>query len=164
MNNIKRFLKSNIAVALALFLFALGYYFVLSCKSYTWVFMSGDSGDWLAQAKLWFLPQPYGAPIFIMLAKAINLIGGNLAKNMVFYLACLPSAISVVLVYFATLKVKGSKLIAFVCALVVIGAFPFLAESTVIREHALAAMFVAAAVLAWAYKKYPFVLLFFFED
>jgi hypothetical protein len=156
----KSFLNSNVTISLGLFLFALSYYFVLSCKNYTWIFMSGDSADWLAQARLWFLPQPYGAPIFIMLAKAINLIGGNLAKNMVFYLSCLPSAISVVLVYFATLKVKGSRTISIVVALVMIGAFPYLAESTVIREHALAAMFVAAAVLAWSYRKYPFVLMF----
>jgi len=160
MQKLKTFLKSNIAIALGLFLFALGYYFMCACKEYTWVFMSGDSADWLASAKIWFLPQPYGAPIFIMLAKAINLLGGNLAKNMVFYLACLPSAVSVVLVYFATLKVKGSKIIAIICSLVVIGAFPFLAESTVIREHSLAVMFVAAAMLAWTYRKYPLIILF----
>lgn len=156
---LNKFLTTNVAIALGLFIFTLGYYFILSCKEYTWVFMSGDSGDWLAQARIWFLPQPYGAPVYIMLAKAVNLIGGDLAKNMVFYLSCLPSAISVILIYFAALKVKGSKLIAVVAALVMVGAFPYLAESTVVREHALAAMFISGAVLAWTYKKYPFVLM-----
>ena len=158
-NKLKRILSSNIAIALGLFIFALGYYFVCSCKEFTWVFMSGDSADWLASAKIWFLPQPFGAPTYIMLAKLINLFPGDLATNMVFYSSCLPAAISVVMVYLAALKLKGSKIVGIVAALVMIAAFPFFAEASVIREHILSAMFISMAVLAWTYKKYPLMMI-----
>ena len=154
----KKLLSSNIAIALGLFIFALGYYFICACKEFTWVFMSGDSADWLASARIWFLPQPFGAPTYIMLAKLINLFPGDLATNMAFYGSCLPGAISVVMVYLAGLKLKG-KIFGIVSALVMIAAFPFFAESTVIREHLLSAMFISMAVLAWAYKKYPLMMI-----
>ena len=159
-NKLNRILSSNIAIALALFLFALGYYYICACKEFTWAFMSGDSADWLAVARLTFLPQPFGTPPYVWLAKLIGLMPGDLGKNMVFYGSCLPGAISVVAIYFAALKLKGSQIIAIVSSLVMIAAFPFFAEATVIREHILSAMFLSFAVLAWTYKKYPFVMIF----
>jgi hypothetical protein len=159
-NNTRKFFTSNIAIALGLFVLAIGYYFACSCKEYTWVFMSGDSADWLASAQISFLPQPFGAPVYVWLAKLINLLPGNLATNMVFYSSCIPAGISIVCIYFAALKYRGSKSIAIVSSLVMLAAFPFFAEATVIREHLLSAMFLSIAVLAWSYKKYPFVLMF----
>ena len=157
-NKLKRIVGSNIAIALGLFILALGYYFICACKEFTWVFMSGDSADWLASARIWFLPQPFGAPTYIMLAKLINLFPGDLATNMVFFGSCLPGAISVVMVYLAGSKLKG-KVFGVVAALVMVAAFPFFAEATVIREHLLSAMFISMAVLAWAYKKYPLMMI-----
>ena len=160
LNKLKKVLSSNIAIAFGLFIFALGYYYLCSCKEYTWVFMSGDSADWLAIARMSFLPQPFGAPIYVGLAKLVGLFGGNIARNMVFYGSCLPAAISVVCIYFAAYKYKRVKTIALVASLVALAAFPFFAEATVIREHLLSAMFLSMAVLAWAYKKYPLVMIF----
>jgi hypothetical protein len=159
-NKLKKIFTSNIAIVIGLFIFAIGYYFTCSCKEYTWVFMSGDSADWLASARISFLPQPFGAPVYIWLAKLVNLLPGDLATNMVFYGSCIPAGISVVCIYLAALKYKNSKAIALVSALVMLAAFPFFAEATVIREHLLSAMFLSVAVLAWSYKKYPFVLMF----
>ena len=50
------------------------YLMVLSAKSYTWVFASEDAADWLASSILWFVPQPVGSPLYILLGHAINVL------------------------------------------------------------------------------------------
>jgi hypothetical protein len=139
-------------LAIAVFLTSFAYYILLACKEYTWVFGGGDAGDWLAQAKIWFLPQPYGSPLYILAAKLVGLMHGNLALNMTILLSCLPAAIAVTAIYLAVLKLKGNPY-ALVSALVMLGAGVFLSQATIVEEYALASMFVSLAILAWAYNK-----------
>ncbi len=146
-------MTKKIGIPLAVFALAFGYYVLLACKEYSWVFGGGDAGDWLAQARIWFLPQPYGSPLYILLSKAVGLLPGNLAGNMVIILSCLPAAVSVMAIYLAVLKLKASYATALVAAGIMLGAGVFLSQATIVEEYSLAVMFVSLAVLAWAYEK-----------
>ncbi len=126
---------------------ALAYYCLLACFRYTWVFASGDSGDWLASARLWFAPQPYGSPLYILLAKLVGLTKDSLALQMTFWLSCLPAALSVGFVYQAVKNLGGQAKIA---GLVMLGAVVLTSQAGVIEEYALAVMFLSLAILAYS--------------
>jgi len=128
---------------------ALFYYVSLSCFRYTWIFASGDSGDWLASTKIWFVPQPFGSPLYITLAHAIGLIGGNLAKNMTFWLSCLPSAITIALVFQSVKNLTNKVSLARISALICLGACVLTSQSIIIEEYALAVMLLSASILAY---------------
>jgi len=122
------------------------YYVSLACFRYTWVFASGDSGDWLASAKIWFVPQPYGSPLYITLAKLVGLIGGNLAGNMTFWLSCVPSAITIALIFLTTKKLTGKISLARIAALICLGACVLTSQSVIVEEYALAILFLTSSI------------------
>lgn len=142
MKTITQFIKRH---ELALWgLLALVYYLFLACFRYTWVFESGDSGDWLASAKLWYVPQPFGSPLYIMLAHVVGLLKGSLAANMTVWLSVIPSCITVMLIYKIAGGVTRNKDYARIVALVVLGAGVLTSQSVVVEEYALAVMLVTA--------------------
>jgi len=120
------------------------YYAALSAKSYTWMFVSGDSGDWLASANAWIVPQPYGSPLYISLCRLFGLIP-NQPVTLTILLSCLPSAITVGLVYLIVHKLTNKVWPATTSAFVLLGAGVFLTQSTILEEYALAIMFVTLA-------------------
>ncbi len=128
---------------------ALAYYILLSAKTYTWVFLSGDSGDWLATANWWMVPQPYGSPLYIILCRLVGLLPGSQPLNLTILLSCLPSAITVTLVYLIVKHLTNKISIALISALVLLGSAVFLSQSTVLEEYAIATMFLAAALYAY---------------
>jgi len=145
-------------------LVALVYYVILSAKDYTWVFLSGDSGDWLACANWWMVPQPYGSPLYIILGRLIGLLPGSQPLNLTILLSCLPSAITVGLVYLtvkhltdsskeastaSTGSSRSSFTIPLISSLVLLGSAVFLSQSTVLEEYALATMFLTAAIYTY---------------
>ena len=134
---------------LVLFLVAVLYYAALCAKEYTWVFISSDSGDWLAASNWWLVPQPYGSPLYIMLGHFLNAFPGDLAIKMTIALSVIPSAVTVLLVYLITYKLTSSRSIALVAPCVLLGSAVFLTQSTVLEEYALATMFLTLGF--WCY-------------
>lgn len=132
-------------VALYIGLVALIYYAFLCAKDYTWVFVSGDSGDWLATANWWMTPQPYGSPLYILLCRLVGLMSGNLPFNVTWFLSAIPAAISVGVVYLIVKHLTGKNLVALVSSLVLLGSAVLLSQATVVEEYALATMFVTLA-------------------
>jgi len=124
------------------------------------VFVSGDSGDWLASARLWFVPQPYGSPLYISLAHLVGLIPGNLELNMVMWLSVLPAAISVAVIYWTIYKLKSDTQLALIGAGIMLAAGVFLTQATVIEEYSIAVMFFTLAVASRTMAKQGFVVLF----
>ncbi len=130
-------------------LFAFIYYLALSAKTYTWVFASSDSGDWLATANWWMVPQPYGSPLYIILNRLIGLLPGSQPLNLTILLSSLPSAITVVLVYLIVKYLTNKVSIAVISSLVLLGSAIFLSQSTVLEQYTLATMFLTAATYSY---------------
>lgn len=128
---------------------SLSYLIVLSAKTYTWVFVSSDSGDWLACANRWMVPQPYGSPLYIALCRLVGLLPGSQPLNLTILLSCLPSDITIVLIYLIVKHLTNKTSLAIVSSLVLLGSAVFLSQSTVLEEYALAAMFLTAATYAY---------------
>ena len=121
------------------------YYSLLSAKEYTWLFASGDSGDWLAASNWWIVPQPYGSPLYITLGHFLNLFPGDLVIKMTVMLSCLPAAITVMLVYLIVKHLTTKEHLAIISSVVLLGAGVFLTQATVLEEYSIAVMFVALA-------------------
>lgn len=130
---------------------AFAYYVLLSAKQWTWVFMSSDSGDWLATANWWMVPQPYGSPLYISLMHLIGTFSGGDATVILatILLSCLPAAITVALIYLIVHKLTQKLWPALTSSAVLLGAGIFLTQSTVLEEYALAIMFCTLAY--WFY-------------
>lgn len=122
------------------------YYCVLSAKGFTWAFVSGDSGGWLASSTWWMIPQPLGSPLFILLGHFLNLFPGDLVIKMTICLSALPSALTVTVVYLIARRITGSFKVGLVSALVALGAAVLLTQSTVLEEYALTTLFLTVAV------------------
>ncbi len=125
------------------------YYFVLSSKGFTWAFVSGDSGDWLAASTWWMIPQPLGSPLYIILGHFLNSFPGDLVIKMTVCLSVIPSAITISVIYLITKKLTQSIKIGLVSAGVALGAMVLLTQSTVLEEYALTTLLVTVAV--WSY-------------
>lgn len=125
---------------------AFAYYALLSAKSYTWVFVSYDSGDWLACANWWMVPQPYGSPLYILLCRLVGMFPGSQAVNMTLILSVLPAAISVALVYAITIKLTDRRLIAIVASCALLASVVVLTQATVVEQYSLAVMFLTLAL------------------
>ncbi len=139
----------RVPIAAWIFLVALTYYAALSAKSYTWVFISGDSGDWLAASNWWMVPQPYGSPLYILLGQLLNAFPGDLVVKMTIGLSVIPSAVTVMLVYLIVQRLTHNKAIAVASVLVLLGSAIFLSQSTVLEEYALATMLLTLGF--WTY-------------
>jgi len=139
----------NIITVGSIGLIALVYFALLSAKQWTWTFVSGDSGDWLAASTWWFVPQPYGSPLYILLGHALNSLPGNLVLKMTIILSCLSSAVTVSIVYLITKKLTESNKIAIISSAVLLACGIFLSQSTVLEEYAITTMFVTLSF--WFY-------------
>jgi len=137
--------RSSKLIPWAIFLVALAYYCTLSVRSYTWLFVSQDSGDWLTASSIWLVPQPMGSPLYVFLGHLLNLLPWSLETTMPLLLSALPSAVTVTLVYLIAVKLTNSKLAGLASSLILLAAAVFLSQSTVLEEYALATMFLVLA-------------------
>lgn len=144
---------------LAIFALSFFYYSMLSSKTFTWLFASGDSGDWLAASNWWIVPQPYGSPLYISLGHFIDLFPGDLVIKMTILLSCLPAAITVMLVYLIVKHLTNKTHIAVISSVVLLGASIFLTQATVLEQYSLAVMFVALAYYFYLKDKKKLVAL-----
>ncbi len=125
---------------------------MLSAKTYTWIFSSGDSGDWLASALSWIPPQPFGNPLFVLLGHVLAHFPGGLVLWLTTIGSCLPSAITISAVYLITLKLTNKQSLAIVASLVLLGAVVFTSQALVISEYPLPVMFVTLAFLFYLHN------------
>lgn len=132
-------------------LIAFVYYSLLSAKGYTWIFSSGDSGDWLAASTWWMVPQSMGSPLYILSGHFLNILPGDLAVKMTILLSCLPAAITVALVYLIVRRLTQRIGIALTASVVTMGATVLLTQATILEEYALTVMLVTLAY--WLYLR-----------
>lgn len=138
--------RTNKLVALCLGAVAFVYYAILSAKDYTWVFVSYDSGDWLACANWWMVPQPYGSPLYIALCRLVGTLPGSQPINLTLLLSALPAAISVALVYVIVVRMTHRKALAVVSAVALLASTVALTQATVVEQYSLASMFLTLAL------------------
>jgi len=138
-------------IPLALGIAAFAYYAILSAKQWSWLFVSSDSGDWLICANQWFVPQAYGSPLYILLARLIGLFtdGNGTVVMMTILLSCLPSAITVMLIYLIVKKLTNKEIPAIASSAVLLGCGVFLSQSTILEEYAITICFATLAY--WFY-------------
>ena len=139
----------RLPITIWIFLLSTIYYGVLSAKTYTWVFISSDSGDWLAASNMWLVPQPYGSPLYILLGQFLNLFPGDLVIKMTIILSVIPSAVTVMLIYLIVRKMTNKQGIAVASSLVLLGSAIFLTQSTILEEYALTTMLLTLSF--WTY-------------
>lgn len=142
---------------LFIFILSLAYLSVLATKSYSWIFVSSDSGSWLASATQWMVPTPYGAPIYVLLGRFLSLFGG-IEITMPIFLSALPSAISVLIVYLVVRKLTQNIRIAVVSSMALMGSAVFLTQATTLGYHAMAAMFITLAIYAYVTEQYKWTI------
>ncbi len=142
MSRLKRF--DSIIVLLVAFT----YYFALSSRIFTWIFASGDSGDWLYGSIWWTNVQPFGSPLYVFMGHLINLFSNDLPYHMTLFLSVIPASITVCMVYIIAKKLTNPQL-AIVSSLVMLGATIPLTQATILEEYAFASMFMTLAV--WFY-------------
>ena len=138
--------RSNCVVATGMGAIAFVYYLILSAKEWTWVFVSYDSGDWLATANWWMVPQPYGSPLYITLCRFIGFLPGSQPTNITLLLSALPAAITVGLVYLIVLRLTDKRLLAVISSIVLLASTVFLTQATVVEEYTLATMFLTLGI------------------
>lgn len=137
------------------------YYAGLSAKNYTWTFASGDSGSWLASAKMWFVPQAFGSPLYITLAKLVtNNDSTTLPIALTVFLSIIPATITILFIYIIVKKLTNNISIASLCALILLGSAVFLTQSTVVEEYTLATMFLTIAFYCFIINKKQLTALF----
>lgn len=132
---------------------AAGYYYALCAKEYTWVFLSSDSGDWLASSIWWIVPQPMGSPLYLLLGHALNALPGDLVLKMTVGLSVIPAAIAVTFVYLTVNHITGKWWPSVVAAAILLGASIFTTQATVLEEYALATMFLTIAIYFYSKDK-----------
>jgi len=151
----------NSLIAVALFVVSFTYYYILSAKIWTWLYVSGDSGDWLQFTNWWITPQPFGSPFFIVLIRVL----GTLPVENIYHLlnttlSVLPGAVTVVLAYFVGLELSKSHILGITASLIVLGMSIVLTQATVFEQYMLVTMFASAAYLAYIKGKLAWAIVF----
>jgi len=140
MNRLKRFLP------LIIFIVSAVYYYALSSKIFTWIYTSGDAGDWLVQTNWWMVPQCWGKPFYFLLIKFTNIFPGDPVIKITM-LSVISGAAIVMLVYMISLKLTSSWKLGIVASLVTLGCTIILSQATVLEQYTV----VGALFLAFFY-------------
>lgn len=135
------------------------FFAILATRTFSWWFVP-DSGDWLASAHMWLVPQPVGYPLYVLLGHFLNALPGDLVLKLVLVLSCLSSAITVALTYLISLRLTGKKLIATACAILLTGSAVFLTQSTIIEQYALLTCLLTTALWFFILDKKYLVAIF----
>jgi len=133
-------------IPLVVFITSFLYYLILCAKEYTWLFASGDSGDWLAASAWWMVPQPPGSPLFICMGHLVNLLPGRLDTNLTVLLSVIPAAIAVMLVYLIVVNRTGKILPGIAASTILLGSAVLLSQATVLEQYSSATMFMVLGI------------------
>jgi len=124
------------------------------------VFISSDSGDFLAASTAWMVPQTYGYPLYTLLGHLVGFMFHDLEAAMNIVLSALPAAIAIGLVFATVLRMTGKYLVALISAAVLLGCAIFLTEASVTKGYALEAMFLTAAFYTYVCGRKKSTLVF----
>lgn len=139
--DIQRLARNKYAIAAALAIGALLYYLALYSREFTWIYTSGDAGDWLTQLRWWMVPHTFGKPLYISLIHLVSYLpfGSDVAKITIF-LSVIPGAITVGMTYLIAFKLTESRLRSIVVALVILGAVIVTTQASVLEQYAFMGM------------------------
>lgn len=133
-------------IPVGLFVFAISYYYLLSAKLLTWVYTSGDAGDWLVLTNWWHVPHQWGKPLIVLYIRLLAWIPGDDVIKTTVALAIIPGAITVVLTYSIVKHLTNKISLALIASAVLLGAAIFTTQATVLEQYTFTAMFLTAAV------------------
>ena len=132
-------------IPIGLFVFALSYYYLLSSKILTWVYTTGDAGDWLVLTNWWYVPHQWGKPLIVLYVRFLSLFPGDDVIKTTVALAIIPGAIIVVFTYLIAKRLTNKIGLALIAAAVLLGAAIFTSQATVLEQYTFTAMFLTIA-------------------
>ena len=147
-------------IPVGLFAFALSYYYLLSSKILTWVYTSGDAGDWLVLTNWWYVPHQWGKPLIVLYVRFLSLFPGDDIIKLTMALAVIPGAITVAFVYLIAKHLTGKVSLGLVASAVLLGAAIFTTQTTVLEQYAFTAMFLTIAFYFQVRKQRKLTILF----
>lgn len=138
-------LKIERFIPLIIFLAAGTYYYLLSSKIFTWLYTSGDAGDWLALTNWWYVPHQWGKPLIVLYIRFLSLFPGDDVIKLTIALGIIPGAITVMFTYFIARRLTNQTWVAVTGCLVLMGAAIFTTQTTILEQYAFTAMFLTIA-------------------
>jgi len=139
----KRVFAWDLAVSVAIFAFTLAIYILTLSRSVYF----GDSGEFIAVAKTLGIAHPPGYPLYTILAHLFTLLPfGNLAFKVNLFSA-VTSSLTVVVAYFACLKLTKNRLASASASLFLAFSYLFWLYSLVAEVFALNNLFIALIIL-----------------
>ena len=117
-----------------LFIFSAIYYWALSSKIFTWIYTSGDAGDWLTIHNWWMVPQCWGKPLYVLLVKFTSLFPGDPVTKITL-LSIIAGAAMIMLTYLIAKHMTKSIKLGLVAALVILGCNMVLSQATVLEQY-----------------------------
>lgn len=158
---ISKILNSRWAIPSILTIVSGLYYYTLSSKIFTWVYVSGDAGDWLQQLHWWTVPHTFGKPLVTAIIHGLAYLPvENDAALLAVGLAVIPGAITVAITYFIALELTQNKKLSTLASFIVLASGIFLAQSTVVEQYAFTAMFISVSYLFYLKNKWTWAVIF----
>lgn len=151
---------SNWVLPLGLFGLSGFYYWLLSSKIFTWIYVSGDAGDWLQQMHWWTVPHVMGKPLYIWMVRALSYLPFSDVSLLTVGLSVIPGAITVAIAYLIGLELTKNKKLAILSSLIVLASGTFLSQATVIEQYAFTAMLISIAYLFYIKNKWVLATIF----
>lgn len=136
------------------------YYYLLHSRIFTWIYVSGDAGDWLQQMYWWTVPHVMGKPLYIWLIRALSYLPFNDIELATIGLSVIPGAITVAITYLIGLELTKSKKLAILSSLIVLASGTFLSQATIIEQYAFTAMLFTIAYLFYLKDKWVLAVIF----
>ena len=157
MTRLKKFEKF---LPLTIFLVAFGYYYALSSKIFTWVYTSGDAGDWLTQLRWWQVPHTWGKPLYILMVKGVNLLpfGNDVSK--ITLLSIVTGAVMVMFTYMIARNITKKTHLGIIAAIVVLGCTIVLSQATVLEQYTVAGALLMAFFYFYQQEKLLWAFVF----
>lgn len=145
---------------LIIFLSSGAYYYALSSKIFTWVYTSGDAGDWLSLLHWWYVPHCWGKPLIVLYIRFLGLFPGDDIIKLTVGMAIIPAAITVTFTYLIVKRLTSKITLGIVAALILLGAVIFTTQATVVEQYTFSAMFLAIALYWHTRNNKPLTLAF----
>lgn len=121
-------------IPIGLFASSAVYYWLLSSKIFTWIYTSGDAGDWLTLHNWWMVPQCWGKPLYVLLVKFTSLFPGDPILKITL-LSVLAGALMIMLTYLIAKHFTNDNKLSLLAALVVLGCNMILSQATVLEQY-----------------------------
>lgn len=150
---------NSIIYPLIVLLAALLLYGFSFSRELTWIYTSGDAGDWLSLTNWWYVPHSWGKPLVVLWIKFLTLFPGNDIIKLTIGMSVVPGALTIMMTYL-TAKRFVPTVQALIGAFIIMISLPFLSQSTVLEQYAITALFITCAFYFHTRENRPLTLLF----